>query len=291
MKADSNRFAILQTPAGVIVVLSLLGVTTYTAWILSDFYTQQAGLIVAGVGLTLLLLLLAGFAIAIALRGGFNLHLRRGWLLISLGGLSLALSYAIKFAGQSLPDTGFSTTSADIFHSAYYPLVFLGLLLFPAALVALEQRSVLYLDLVILVLGFSMVYWYLLPAPPGVALDPDLQGLWRMAFPIGDFLLLAAVIALTQRDLARPARWMLLYIAYGMICATIADLFFAYYEMSGISFEPAYLNVLWMCSGQFLCLAAAKQINTESSRLVDPALKSSPTLYLLRLVLPIWQLD
>ena len=286
MKAESRSLSILRTPAGVIATLPLLGVIGYAAWIFSDLYSLHTDLILAGIGLTALPLLLATFGLAIVFRRNFISHLRRGWLLISLGSASLAAAYGIALYQQALLGSDPFPGVADIFHSAFYPLTLAGLLLFPVALVMRQQRSVLYLDLAIIVLGFSMILWHLMMAPLNIPAPQDKTVFWAIAYPIGDFILLAAAIALIQRDLLRPARWVLFFIASGMVFAALADLLFATYELNEIAYPPAFLHTLWMCSVQSLLFAAAWQIASSSSTQGEVPARSSPALYLLRLALP-----
>jgi diguanylate cyclase (GGDEF)-like protein len=284
MKADSIRNSILWTPAGATVTLTLVGIIGYVTWTFTNYYSTEADLVVAGISQTLLFLLLAAFGLALALRADLVGHLRRGWLLISLGGASLAFTYGVTFAQRAL-QTGDLPANINLFHLAYYALLFVGLLQFPAALVISQQRSILYLDLLIILLGFSMVYLYLLPDPSLVSINPNQRNLWTIVFPLGDFLILAAVIALAQRDMQRPARWMLLFIALGMIFATIADLFFSNPELTDID-QTITQHTLWMCSALSLCYAGAQQFKIGIKTLSDLPKKSSSTLYLLRLVLP-----
>jgi len=286
MKVVSRSHSILRTPVGVIATLTLLGCVGYAAWILSKYYFLNTDLIIAGASLTALPLLVTAFGLAIAFRQDFVTHLRRGWLLISLGSASLMVANGINFYRRAFLLEDPVPGIADVFHSAFYPFAFVGLLLFSMALVSRQQRGILYLDLAIVMLGFSMILWRLVLARFNFSISNDIAAFWVITYPIGDLMILSATIALAQRDLIRPARWVLFYVALGMVVAAIADGLFAYDELGRIDIQPPYLNSFWMCSSQSLLLAATWQIASNTAMLEDTPPKSRPFFYLLRLALP-----
>ena len=286
MKVVSRSRSILRTPTGAIATLTLLGSAGYAAWTSSSLYVPQTDLIIAGASLTILPLLVASFGLTIAFRQEFVAHLRQGWLLISLGSASLMVANGINFYQQAYLLGNSSPEIASVFRSAFYPFTIAGLLLFSVALVTRQQRSILYLDLVIVMLGFSMILWQLALAPLISSIPNDTRIFWAIVYPIGDFMILSATIALAQRDLIKPARWVLVYIACGMVIAAAADGLFAFYELNPNDNGLHYLNALWLCSSQSLLLAAAWQIASSDGMLPDVPRKPSPFFYLLRLALP-----
>jgi len=286
MKPGRSPHSILRTPAGVTVTLTLLGVAGYAVWIFTPSYSYSTDLIVAGLGLVTLSLLLSGIGLGAALRSDLEGSLRSGWLLITLGGGSLALAYASLFsqeAGLVDPVPGV----VDAFRLFYYVLVLIGLMFFPASLVGRGQRNVLYLDLIILVLVSAMIYWYIIWSPSLIPTRPDLMSYIVLIYPGGDLLILAATLALAQRDLSPPARWMLLAIATAMICGTVADFSSAYFQLNEIPNAPfQFVHALWMGAGVAFCAGGAIQLAADKDAHPEPPRKSNPTLYMLRLTLP-----
>lgn len=286
MKADTSRRILLHTPAGIITALSSLGVIAYTVWVFSGLNDLQIDNLILKAGLIFLNLLVCAFGAMIVLQPDFGRTLRWAWFMFSLGALSHVLAEGtLLYIGLGSQADPVSRT-ANLFSVLYYPLTMIGLLIFPLVFVPRKERGILWLDLAIVIMFFAMVLWYFLLAAPILSADQTTSQYFAIVYAVGDYLILAAIIALIQRDLTRAARWILGFMALAIISAAVADSLFAYYELMHIPYLMAYLNILWLSAAQFQMLAAARQIASGPDMLNDPPARFSPFRHLFSLALP-----
>ncbi|MEJ2262936.1 MAG: GGDEF domain-containing protein, partial [Anaerolineales bacterium] len=286
MKADTSRRSLLRTPVGVITTASSLGVIAYTAWIFSGSNDLQVDELVLAAGLVLLNLVVCAFGAYVVMQPDFGRTLRWAWFMLTLGTLSYTIARAVQL--YSVFDlhidpfpylVNFSTTLR-------YPLTTLGLLIFPLAFVPRKERGLLWLDLAIVITFFGMVLWYFFLDSPMFSVDQGAASNSALVYSVGDFLVLAAIIALIQRDLTRVARWILGFMAFAIIFTLLGDLFSTYYEPPKLPYQIVYLNILWLCSAQFQMLATARLIASGPAMLDDPPAQFSPFRHLFSLALP-----
>lgn len=286
MKADTSRRSLLHTPVGVVATVSTFGVIAYSAWVFSGYYDNQLDTLLSSIGLVLLNLLVCVFGVLIVLQRDYERTLRWAWFMLTLGALSSTIAEGIRLYSSTILQIEPFPGPADIFYTLYYPLALVGLLIFPLVFVPRKERGILWLDLAIVIMFFGMILWYYFLASPLFSTGQVLGKYWAMIYPVGDFLLLAAIITLIQRDLTRVARWILGFMAFGILFAALANILFAYYELLQIPYQKVYLNMLWLCSVQAQVLASARLIASGPDMLNDPPARFSPLRHLFRLALP-----
>ncbi|HLK43087.1 MAG TPA: GGDEF-domain containing protein, partial [Thermoleophilia bacterium] len=100
---------------------------------------------------------------------------------------------------------------ANGFYLAMYPLMLCGLLRFAIGHRTRGERVRLGLDLAVVALGSSAVVLYLVLGPTVVAGSPNLlQGIFSVAYPVGDVVLLIGLASVLVREAhpsARRALW------------------------------------------------------------------------------------
>jgi diguanylate cyclase (GGDEF)-like protein len=229
--------------------------------------------------------LLMALGLWIASQRDFSPSLRQGWALIALAALGYIASEVLRLYSVVYLQEAAFPNAADLARLTFYPLVIFGLLLFPIALVIRQQRSLLYLDLALIIIALGMIFWYLLLALPGGSSEQNPYNYLAILYPVGDLVMLAAAIALMQRDLTAPARWVLVFIAAGALFAVLADLFFAYNHLDGLELPYQIMNVSWMAAAACSVCAAAVQIASGPHPLSEPP-RANPASYLARLALP-----
>lgn len=286
MEADTSRRSLLRTPTGVVTSITALGVVAYSFWIFSGAYRLSTDIFVSSLGLITLYACLCAFGIYVALQNDYTPGLRRAWLLFALGGLSNLLAEGLKFSNQVFLDGAAYSDPVYLLFALYFPLTLAGLLYLPLAYVPRQERGILWLDLGVLATFFGMAVWYYFLASPQFSYTEDSGRIWTMAYPVGDFLILAGLLALIQRDLSRAARWILGLLIMAIFFSTFGDLFFAYHELNDIPYSPAFLTVFNLGSIQMQLIAAARQIACGAGILSDPPARFSPVRHILRLTLP-----
>ena len=286
MKTDTSSRPLLRTPAGIITAVSILGIIAYVAWIFSFSYTQQRDALVSGIGLVLLNMLAGIFGVYIISQRGFSRTLRFAWFLISVGSWCYVIARGLRtYYGVVLGIDPFPSP-ADYFYLLYYPLTLGGMLTLLSVFVPRQERTILWLDLAIVLTFFGMVLWYYFLASPLFSVNQKPGEYIALVYPVGDFLILAVVIALMQRDLTKVARWILGFFILAMVLAAIGDTSFAFFEVQGQYYDMAYLNVPWMCSIVAQMLATAQLIASGPGMQKDSPIKVKPLDQRLRLALP-----
>jgi len=285
MKEDTANHPLWKNTAGWLAILTTLGVAGYTYWIFSVSYDPITDEYVSGLGLLFLLLLSAAFAFYIFLRRDYSVRLRPAWLMLGLGSLSATIAAGHWFYYRTFFQVNPFPNAADVFHGLYYPLAIAGLFLLIFAFVPSQERGILWLDLILLVIFFGIIVWYYLASPLFWSEDNLVQFL-ALAYPAGDFLILAGLASLAQRDLSRSARWILSFLSLQMIFAAAGDLLFAYHEINHLPYVWSTLVVLRMSSAQAGLVAAARQITSGPGILADPPTRFNRFRHLFRLALP-----
>jgi diguanylate cyclase (GGDEF)-like protein len=286
MKADTSSRSLLRVPAGVMTIVSILGVIAYVYWVFSGRYDPELDGVISSAGLILLNLLVFAFGMQVVLDRRYSSKLRWGWSMLTFGALCFAIAEIVWMYYEQRMHIEPFPSAADLFYSLYYPLTLIGVLIFTFVFVSSKERGVLWLDLGILTIFTVMVAWYYFLAAPIFAGDPTLDKAILLLYPIGDFIILAAIIALIQRELSLAAKQILGFIAISMLCNVVGDILFAIYEFQGGDYVRAYLNVGWLCAAIALMMATARLIAAGPGLLNDPPARFSSLGAMLRLTIP-----
>jgi diguanylate cyclase (GGDEF)-like protein len=142
------------------------------------------------------------------------------------------------------------------------------------------------LDLAIVMVFFGMALWYYFLATPIFGDGQAIGKGWIIVSLVGDLLILAAIIALIQRDLIPVARKLLSLMAVAILIKVLADFFFVYNDLAGIPYQVYSVKMVWLFSGQVQMLTAASLIISGSQTLNEPPVQFSPFRHLFRLALP-----
>ena len=245
-----------------LVVISLL-VLVYSAWILAGFWLPGSDLAFSSLLLILCYLSAFGQGMHIAFSPRFDSLLRRAWLWIGLAQLSLALAEIIWFYQESILMMAAFPSLADVFYLLFYPLTLTGLMLFPFAPLVGRERRMLWLDLGIVMTTIAMILWYFILAAKSWAEVFSLGDLISLAYVLGDFILLAGVMSLVQRDIEKVAQGTLSLLALSLVFTAVADMLFTYADKGQLPQAVSYLNLLWLVAAVLQVWAAGWQILVE----------------------------
>lgn len=261
--SQARQTWLLRTSAGLLLTISVGVCVAYMGWVLlrgeseilarSDAAVSSWAIIFQDVAVVAL-------GAQLALNSAYELRQRRGWFFIALATACNGVAELIWFYYETILQVEPFPSIADLFYLLYYPLILIGVMLFPFAPVKRHERMLLALDMTIVLIASGMVFWYFILSPMSYTLEAGLGGLIAIAYPIGDLLILTGVAALIQRDVEKVARGALVFLALGMIFTTFADALFAYFEVSEIAYDPAPLNILWQLSAVSHSAAALMQI-------------------------------
>jgi diguanylate cyclase (GGDEF)-like protein len=167
-------------------------------------------------------------------------------------------------------------SAADVGYLAFYPLLYIGIVLLLRRRVSTFSAS-LWLDGLVAAaaagaLGASVLVEVVVNSTHG----SRLVVLTNMAYPIGDVLLLALIVFVFSVTGWRPGRaWAL--IAAGLLVNTVGDAVFLYGTAVGTYVEGTYLDLSWPLSLVLVALAAWERPGrVPRVRLQDRAMLGTP---------------
>lgn len=152
---------------------------------------------------------------------------------------------------------------ADLFYLLYYPLAILGFTFMPAKVLTTSERIKNSLDLSIVFLAATMIYWYFMIGPLVVFEDTDLATvLISVAYPVFDLVLFAGLMVLLyskQSVLTLPA---LLFISVSIFTQIIGDAIYGLQSISGVYASGTLLDYTWQVGIALFGLAGVVQLMT-----------------------------
>jgi diguanylate cyclase (GGDEF)-like protein len=276
---------IWRTPSGIALLVPSISVLVYAAWVLGGGYDHVWEPILSSVGLIIYNLIFSGLGFYLAFRPTSDHRLRRAWLFLSLAAISNAIAEGLWLYYESILGIDPFPSLADLFYLLYYPLTLTGILSLPFAPVGRRERAILSLDLIIVMIAGTTIFWYFILSVFRLDTEVFVTGLIGIAYPISDLLIFAGLVAFIQRDVEKIARNALIALAFSIAFFTLADILFAYYETYAIPYRLPYLTIFWMAAALCQIAAAAWQIISEE-KIIPPALEEGHKQHLLRLILP-----
>jgi signal transduction histidine kinase len=219
---------------------------------------------------------------------------RRAWLLLGLGVLMWAVgevwSEVYWAAGKEAPYPGWM----DVFYLAAYPLIGAGVALLPRPRLGKFERTRSALDAAAGILAVSLLAW-LLYLDPVISFDPAasiLENWTNAAYPIGDAILLLAVLGLAFRRSEQTSSGELTALGVALALNALADAVYIQSTVSGTYATGVWLDGIWFLGYAALAAAGCLAMRPRRShelRLSNPlprlAVAYGPVLALLGVVL------
>jgi diguanylate cyclase (GGDEF)-like protein len=200
-------------------------------------------------------------------------RLRSAWRLLALAAVS---SFGAEIA-QTLYEVAGKRpypSIADALFLLFYVLMLWGLLRFAAGRRSVGERVRLGLDLAVVALGGSAVVLYVVLGPTAIAGSPDvLQGVFSIAYPVGDMVLLVGLASVLLRQASPSSRRALQFIAAGLLLYVGGDLIYGYITLHSTYQGGDPVDTLYMVAiALFAVAGAAQQPVTHAAGLhADPA--------------------
>lgn len=260
---------------------ALVGATValglFAVWVGSPWSTATQIELIAHWGLIALSLLIAGGGVYIARTPAFPTPLRRAWVFFLLASLAAVAAESLRLLNLLPAGANPWPWLADVFFLLVYPLFLGGILALPYAPLKPEQRLVLFVDIIIVVLVGGIFLWQILV--PGLVAQglSGLPGVLAVAYPLADLLILAGLVTLLQQEVPTIERRVLLAFAAGMALTVLTDTLSATGQAFGHPVAPAVLNLAWLVARWALLVTVTWQI--KQSRFEDQETSSfSPLL-------------
>lgn len=262
----------------VILAAGTLGVLFYIVWFTGFGLSAASEDVTSSLGLIMLALLGAVLGGAIVLSPKTTSAIRRAWLLIGLACLSNSIAEMLWFYYAQNGLNPFPSL-ADVFYILFYPLLLAGVLNLPYLPAKNQYRLMTWVDMSIVMVVGAMLIWSYILGPVVIQNTTGVAGLISLAYPVGDFLILAGLVSLIQRELNRIGRSKVFFLVVSMITTGLADLLFALVQNEGSNVPMVFMNALWLLSAWSLLMAAGWQILQPTS---EPDPQETGSLSILR---------
>ncbi|NPV74785.1 MAG: EAL domain-containing protein [Anaerolineae bacterium] len=149
-------------------------------------------------------------------------------------------------------------SAADFFYLLSYPLFLAGAFLLPRKRDSAQERIKKALDSRIILLSALLAFWTLVLGPQIIKVGSDLAfaDLISSAYPVGDILMIWALVVMIYNQIELQDRRPVLLLAIGAIFFVIADTIFLLQAMDDQYLSGGLLDLVWVF-GYFFCLQAA----------------------------------
>jgi len=163
---------------------------------------------------------------------------------------------------------------ADVGYVGMYPLMLLGLLLFPARRSGWRDNVVLGFDAATVVGAGFMVIWAVSLGPAVAEGLGSLEAALNIFYPVGDLLLVLGAVSVAlrggSRALARPMGVLLV----GLSCWIVSDVAFSYLSAAGEGTGGGWVDLTWIAALSCFAISADQHrlaVRRDAARPAPPA--------------------
>jgi diguanylate cyclase (GGDEF)-like protein len=192
-------------------------------------------------------------------------RLRSAWRFVTLAMVLLFAGEVTQTIYEALHQKPFPSV-ADVFFLSFYALMLWGLLRFAVGRRSGGERVRLGLDLAVVAIGSSAVVLYLVLGPTAVAGSPSLlEGVFSIAYPVADMVLLVGLASVLVRTADSSARRALQFIAAGLLLYVAGDVIFGYISLHSVYHGGDPVDTFWVVAIALWAVAAAAQKTVTAS--------------------------
>ena len=245
---------------GWLTLASALYLVVYQAWTIQPWGGEEHRSFVGNLACVPLSLV----AVALTARASRHPRLdestRRGWVLMTLAQLGYLAGNLLWIHAELILGVEPFPSWSDVGYLAFYPLVFLAILIFPKREQSRDERLRFGLDVATILVGSSMVVWHFLLRP--LALDETsdpLAATLSISYIVGDLVLVFGIVMVLLRRPARASRAALWLTIVGLALFLVADVAFAILEPLGAYQTGDWPDGLWGGAIYFMLLGARYQ--------------------------------
>jgi diguanylate cyclase (GGDEF)-like protein len=196
------------------------------------------------------------------------------WVFLSLAQVSYFVADVIWFILEVILQQDPFPSLADGFYVLYYPLFLFGILLFPTLKQNRTDGLKTTLDMGVVLLASVLGFWNFLIGPIiHAGEDTPLALLLSLAYPVGDILLLNALLSLIYKQIVGTRRGAMLLLSASVFSFIFIDCFFSYQFITETYVSGSPLDVGWIIPYLLTGLAGVCHIITIRS---EPASEMKP---------------
>jgi diguanylate cyclase (GGDEF)-like protein len=250
----------------VLIIVLILAIEAFLTFAVKDPSLRMASLDI----LPVVINLLASIALFWAAYESKRISRRLGfaWLLMAIGQLIYTLGDLSWLLLEVILEEPPYPSFADLFFVAYYPIFFIGTVLLSLENHVITQKFKNTLDMAIIISGAFLFYWFILLQPLAAANlnEPWFTRALAAAYPVGNILLLAAILWLLNSNPNRYAKTQVITLLLGILVMIITDTIFSYQSLRGTYESGTILDAGWTLSYTLTGLAGLQQIYAARNR-------------------------
>jgi len=256
MQAITLRKPIRATTYFILLAVLLLALNIGLTFALQD--NEQVRLVIMDLmSPAINLLCTAALIVAAVNSAKFSRRMSTAWGVIA----AAQLVYTLGDIAWSVIEVGFGEapfpSSADWFYLAYYPLLLTGILLLPGQKTGAFAWIKKGLDMGIAMVSAILLFWNFLIGPliQAGAEEPMLTQVLSMAYPVGDLLLMFALLVLLYNRPSFADTTPIALLTIGTLNMVATDSIFSYQSLMGTYVSGSLLDVGWIVGYLFTGLA------------------------------------
>ncbi len=190
---------------------------------------------------------------------------RSAWRLVTSAMVLLFCGEVTQTIYEALHQKPFPSI-ADVFFLSFYALMLWGLLRFAVGRRTRSERIRLGLDLAVVAIGSSAVVLYLVLGPTAVeGSESALQGVFSIAYPVADMVLLVGLASVLVREAEPSARRALQFIAVGLLLYVVGDVIYGYISLHSTYHGGDPVDSFWVLAIAMWAIAGAAQGTPRAS--------------------------
>ena len=161
-----------------------------------------------------------------------------------------------------------SNSLADIFYLLFFPLFFIGIIIFPSSSSTTRQRFKRFFDILIIMFSVSLVLWIFLITPALNNFHGNYNSLIiKLTYVLGGFLLLLSLIDLIFNRIKADRYAPFLILALGILVLIITESVYVYQIVHGTYVEGSSWDLGWIIGYLIVGLAGISQYNHQKLNL------------------------
>ena len=161
-----------------------------------------------------------------------------------------------------------SNSLADIFYLLFFPLFFIGIVIFPSSSSTTRQRFKRFFDILIIMFSVSLVLWIFLITPALNNFHGNFNSLiFKLTYVLGGFLLLLSLIDLMFNRIKSDRYAPFLILALGILVLIITESVYVYQIVHGTYVEGSSADLGWILGYLIVGLAGISQYNHQKLNL------------------------
>ena len=157
---------------------------------------------------------------------------------------------------------------ADVFYLSFFPLFFIGIVIFPSSSSTTRQRFKRFFDILIIMFSVSFMLWIFLITPALNNFHGNFNSLlFKLTYVLGGFLLLLSMIDLMFNRIKSDRYAPFLILGLGILVLLITESIYVYQIVHGTYVEGSSTDLGWILGYLILGLAGISQYNHQKLNL------------------------